>query len=672
MAPHRSAGYASSGMQQGLMEASIYDAWGNMVQGFEPSILPPLGNFGHQGFQINNQPNYDEMYTRLLLSPDPEDVNAPNSPLTVVSALTPSSGISGPDSDSAEYTGRGRSSTPDMVTPVRTLAPGPLHRLPIAIRPAPCPVRTSPRAGGSPPSHALQGLAQSQSTSSRTVMVHPHVLDPPLGTRPHELNPSTSRNEPWSTYYPRWEDQAEVPSSSLRVHFENPQNARERTAHRPAMRDGRLTDEQRVKISAVRSKGACLRCAIYRESCDTNTPCQRCRAKLRKWKLPCVRTWLEDRYSFLEPQLLQDYHGHPHYKKFVCGNTYNFDYSSQPGFWLQLSLFNEIERFHIKQPITVFVKEVESFGPGLTEKSGFVPWMPTEDHIFSSCMNLSSPPIVPFFLHKSKDCDRIRQEVKGWIRRFFEVEELKIHQFPHQYFHGLHLKWAKGIFTLICRYHNDNIKSHVVLRDALIFTFLNYFITKSLIVPEENARQLYQWIQHENFHKNPPAEACSPYAVQMCVKSIIYQWVKEYGQKVLKDLQELMIARKGLGADTDLTFCLAFLILMALGRNQTKIWNQTRLPDNRGEWGEQRALEEMRKMETEVADHIIGLAHYRFEYLQKQKYHRPESPSEDQRSADEYSDRFNLLEKMFETTNKHRKLFPPIQAFQLTPLPFSS
>ncbi|KAK0735347.1 hypothetical protein B0T21DRAFT_184667 [Apiosordaria backusii] len=61
------------------------------------------------------------------------------------------------------------------------------------------------------------------------------------------------------------------------------------------------TDAGRKKIKLVRRVGACIRCRIFKESCDENTPCGRCKialANAKVYQLPCYREPLDNVIAF--------------------------------------------------------------------------------------------------------------------------------------------------------------------------------------------------------------------------------------------------------------------------------------------------------------------------------------------------------------------------------------
>lgn len=76
-----------------------------------------------------------------------------------------------------------------------------------------------------------------------------------------------------------------------------------RGAGRPGRRQGPLSLESRQNANDVRKERSCLRCFVYKETCDTSKDvCQNCSSKqARTWRLGCVRPRLMFRSHYLLP-----------------------------------------------------------------------------------------------------------------------------------------------------------------------------------------------------------------------------------------------------------------------------------------------------------------------------------------------------------------------------------
>ena len=283
---------------------------------------------GHEDFQIHRT---------LFEAPQGihyfEDASSPDS-YTGLTPLTPQSSV-GPTS--------GETSQGYQANTLQTL-----------------PRRIVPRYRIGAEEESLQGLVRSRSRISRPFSVHPDVLGPLLGSlgrSPQHLNPSQGHEEPWSGVHFRSEGghvaarHKEPTGSDLTITFENPRAERARLAIRPAMRDGPLPDEKRQKINEVRKSKACIRCKLYREPCDAQLPCRKCRKvekHQRKWRIKCTHLSIKDRFEYLEHTRVNDQHGPYTYNDLITQNSYGFDYSQQPTFDLELWL-GKYEQFFAYQ-----------------------------------------------------------------------------------------------------------------------------------------------------------------------------------------------------------------------------------------------------------------------------------------------------------------------------------
>ena len=79
-------------------------------------------------------------------------------------------------------------------------------------------------------------------------------------------------------------------------------------AGRPGRRQGPLSQESRQNANDVRKERSCLRCFVYKETCDTSKDiCNNCSNKqARTWKLGCVRPRLMFRNDYLLPGTLDE------------------------------------------------------------------------------------------------------------------------------------------------------------------------------------------------------------------------------------------------------------------------------------------------------------------------------------------------------------------------------
>lgn len=127
-----------------------------------------------------------------------------------------------------------------------------------------------------------------------SALQHVRDLDEPWS--PLELEDGASFNLPTS---PR----PSAPPSRLADHQMPTARMMNRGPVRPGRRHGPLSHESRQNANDVRKERSCLRCFVYKETCDTSKDiCQNCSNKqARTWKLGCVRPRLMFRNNYLLP-----------------------------------------------------------------------------------------------------------------------------------------------------------------------------------------------------------------------------------------------------------------------------------------------------------------------------------------------------------------------------------
>lgn len=141
-----------------------------------------------------------------------------------------------------------------------------------------------------------------------------HEPTPPSSMMlPSALSHVRDLDEPWSPLEVE-EGFASSPSPISRPQSSSVQRASEaapptlirmssRGGGRAGRRQGPLSSESRQNANDVRKERSCLRCFVYKETCDTSKDvCQNCSNKqARTWKLGCVRPRLMFRTHYLLP-----------------------------------------------------------------------------------------------------------------------------------------------------------------------------------------------------------------------------------------------------------------------------------------------------------------------------------------------------------------------------------
>ena len=230
--------------------------------------------------------------------------------------------------------------------------------------------------------------------------------------------------------------------------------------------------------------------------------------------------------------------------------------------------------------------------------------------------------------------ERVRRKIMtDWIEPFLSDSDprgKRLNIFPRYCFFD-HSNWACHALAQVCAYFNPALRDreHKPLADALKYVFLNYFMTHDLAVVPKNARKLLDdFIRDPMYRQNQSLrfKECVPLATERCVKSFMVNAVKQYAKSALNELDRMMSARRrttcsngtsggfsgNINWETDVAFCVAFLVLHVLGRNQIFVLNRAHIPADDRPWGREEALQMIREMEDEFAEVVGAFAGYRF------------------------------------------------------------
>ena len=464
----------------------------------------------------------------------------------------------------------------------------------------------------------LQGLTRSSPLNRTSTLSSQAFPGQPAAYFHYHSSPAG----PWNQHNLRSERQ----QTPLDIHFETPEIAPPRPK-KVAVRDGPLTNDQSRKAAENRRNGVCLRCRLFKEPCDGNTPCGACRKQSRTWTLGCVREWLDRRYDCLEPGLFQAF--------YTSAGLRRRDFAlSEDSSWRS---FNLHLNFGFDRDTPLIVEVLESGCQHNTASSsyGFCSGQWTQHHISYFRRKYLDPPVIPalYSTNHPEEVNRFESQIFTWIEHFLHRPNWKTQRFPRQYHYRL--EYPRVILFFIADYYRNRLSEHERLRDALVLTLLNWTMTLSPEVPLENAKHLREWMvdrswwssvrqqpthihlyPHCNAHghndhrsPSPTPTKVLPHLVDHAIKTLLHKRVKPLTHDLLHNLQILLskIHRNG-GHDADIALSLCLLLLMQASRNQVRIWNESWLPEGVRRWRENDAMRMIRTIEEELVKVVICMA----------------------------------------------------------------
>ncbi|EXJ96361.1 hypothetical protein A1O1_01487 [Capronia coronata CBS 617.96] len=448
----------------------------------------------------------------------------------------------------------------------------------------------------------------------------PDYLRPPQFVSPRDLSPGDHQRypqtaEPWSTLPFRHEDhwfnghayrgKSETMDSVLGM------TTSQARRDRGGVRTGPLSMEQRQHASDVRREGACLRCIIMKEKCDTRFPCNTCTSKERR-KIPkqCIRArfdWNGCKLMLFPDELTWRLKAE---KLFCYLRNGSFDYSARPKFQISLDM-------NVGIPLNVIVKE---FYPlDLAREIRHAHFL-TKDADGSKSYKkypVWSPPIIMFI--KDGDLERQVKLVSQQIPALFEQvldDPVKWPEWTTKYFIDRREDFQTTILELIGRYYRKDLKEHAIIKTALSLLWFEYLLLNKFTIPPSAVPQL-----ETNLESPRPAGAHQdihviPDTINRFLKAIILPMAMGAARKITAKLHDMLFAmsvsQKLATAQTDIALCLAFVVLMFVGRTQSSLALEADSPahETGAEYSFAEAETKIRAMEESVCDYLVSFHKY--------------------------------------------------------------
>ncbi|KIX00266.1 uncharacterized protein Z518_10405 [Rhinocladiella mackenziei CBS 650.93] len=483
------------------------------------------------------------------------------------------------------------------------------------------------------------------------------------GPSPSSYQRYPCSNEPWNPYPFRHEDLSSntvtTPPSAMDMDV-HPSSSSPISRERGGGRTGPLSQTARQQASDVRRMGACLRCTIMREKCDLNVPCQTCSTKdRRKFPKNCIRAhfnW-DGCKSILFPdeltyRLQQD-------KLFQYLSNSSFTMSDRPNFKIPLDM-------NIGLPLYVMVKE---FYP--------LDLAPEIRHAYRAIENANgvksygkhrtwSPPIIMFV--KDGDLPRqvnlLRQQLKQLFEQVLD-DPTRFENWTMEYYQEKEEDFQTTILGLIGKYYRKDIDEHAVLKTSLSLLWFEYLLLNKFTVPPHAIPQLEANLES----RRPPGAhrdvTVVPETINRFLKATVLPLAVDAAKKLTETLHDMLfkmaVSQKLTTARTDLALCMAFILMMFLGRAQLALRLLADSPSNETgmEYTSDQADRRIQEMEEAIGEYLVSFHKYTLSRKptassSSSSSSKPTGAVEEQRNAESSSD-FELHARKFDLVGRLRR-----------------
>lgn len=406
-----------------------------------------------------------------------------------------------------------------------------------------------------------------------------------------------------------------------------------RGGSRAGRRQGPLSTESRLNANDVRKERSCLRCFVYKETCDTSKDiCQNCSNKqARTWKLGCVRPRLMFRTSYLLPEVLASRLERRYVDSFIQHKGWTC--RDKPRFAIPLDI-------GLGPPLVVPVREFLPIGD-LNRPA----YLPIENGTASTAIPITmyDLPVVISCDKEEEAANHIRHSLLKWFQQTIDCTHES--DWAWHWFNKGSDGFAGSVMKVICEYFQADIVKHRILKEALALSFFNYIFIYSFNVPDEHVPILQQRLET----RIPPrAEYISPSIINLYIKMLMLPPLRDVVKRTLKGLELLLLDQQnGRTWRRDLIFCVSFIVIAYLGRTQVSVLQFAHQPaqDSSKVLTHQAATAQVLEMETEVADLVIKY-HHQFLTPSPRRKASSATVTDAELAAEEHAQRFGLMDKV--------------------------
>jgi len=228
-----------------------------------------------------------------------------------------------------------------------------------------------------------------------------------------------------------------------------------------------------------------------------------------------------------------------------------------------------------------------------------------------------SPPIIMYIKPNSlhQQVYLIRKEIPELFEQVLEDQQ-KWEDWTIQYFKDKEEDFQTIILRHIGKYYRKHIAEHGILKTGLSLLWFEYLLLNKFTVPPASVGLLEQNLEAKRPKGAPKDIQVIPDTINRFLKAIILPMAMDAAKKITESLHDMLfrmaVTQKLSQGKTDLALCLAFILMIYLGRTEaTLLLLCDSVPDEIGiEYGMEQARKRIWEMETSVSEYLTSLHKY--------------------------------------------------------------
>ncbi len=321
----------------------------------------------------------------------------------------------------------------------------------------------------------------------------------------------------------------------------------------------------------------------------------------------------------------------------------SFTMWNRPHFKIPLDL-------HVGTPLQVTVKEFHALDSAPDIQYAYKLIQDPAGHETYRRHQVWSPPINVFI--QDGELQRVVYSLKRQIKAIFEQvlgDPKSWDQWTTKYFPSQEEDFQTDILCWIGRYYRSSIEEHVVLKIALSLLWYEHLLLMNFEVLAEAVPFLEASLESGRPAGLPRGIQTAPETINRFLKGIILPMAEEAGQVLLERLHELMfrmaVSQNLSKGRTDIALCLAFVLLIFLGRTQHTLLLLADTPETEPgrHYTAEDAEAKIHEMEESVTDYLLSFHKYT---LSRNTSKSPKASTEDDSAFERHAKHFDLIGRL--------------------------
>lgn len=316
--------------------------------------------------------------------------------------------------------------------------------------------------------------------------------------------------------------------------------------------------------------------------------------------------------------------------RYISGES--FTYSTRGKFLVPLDM-------NVGIPLNVTVREIYQLGPDI-QHAHLAAEGVDGSNSYETCQ-VWSPPIIMFIKpgQLGRQVTLVQQQINHLYEQVLHSRE-RWSVWTTDYFPDPAQDFQTTILQLIGQYYRKDIQEHAIIKTGLELLWFEYLLLNKFIVPPQAVPQLEAKLESRRPAGAPHDILVIPATINRFLKAIIMHMAIETARKLTATLHErlfkMSVSQETSTARTDIALCLAFVVLIFVGRTQSSLVLLADSPASESgmEYSFEEAEAKIRAMDDSVCEYLVSFHRYTLSRRSSSKSAEAQASAQGRRNTD--------------------------------------